>query len=139
MASSQGSGIFLIRKPSEIPKNEQYVVQRYISKPYLIDALKFDLRIYVLLAGIDPLRIYVYKEGMARFATEPYKPPNQQNLGNNFQHLTNYAINKENEKFIFNTSAAEHNVGHKRSLSSVLAQLETYGKTKFEHLHFIYI
>ena len=38
-------------------------MQRYISKPYLIDGLKFDFRIYVLLAGIDPLRIYMYKDG----------------------------------------------------------------------------
>lgn len=41
-------------------------------KPYLIDNLKFDLRIYILLAGCDPLRIYLYKEGLGRFATVPY-------------------------------------------------------------------
>ena len=46
------------------------MVQRYKHKPYLIDGLKFDLRIYVLVAGIDPLRIFVYEEGLARFATE---------------------------------------------------------------------
>lgn len=73
-------------------------------KPYLIDGLKFDMRIYVLVAGIDPLRIFVYEEGLARFATEEYRPPRSENLDNKFMHLTNYAINKENPNFIFNES-----------------------------------
>lgn len=36
------------------------VAQRYLAKPYLIDNLKFDLRVYVFLYGVDPLRIFVY-------------------------------------------------------------------------------
>lgn len=49
---------------------------KYLIFRYLIDDLKFDLRMYVLLAGVDPLRIFIYKDGLARFATEPYQSPN---------------------------------------------------------------
>lgn len=35
-------------------------MQRYVTKPFLIDGLKFDMRIYVLLAGTEPLRVYLY-------------------------------------------------------------------------------
>ena len=41
--------------------NEGCVVQQYIDKPYLVDDLKFDLRIYVLLYGVNPLRVYIHE------------------------------------------------------------------------------
>ena len=63
-------------------------------KPLLIDGFKFDLRIYVLLYGVDPLRIFIFKEGLARFATSKYENPVKGNMDNLFMHLTNYAINK---------------------------------------------
>jgi tubulin polyglutamylase TTLL6/13 len=73
-------------------------------KPFLIDGLKFDLRLYVLLAGCDPLRVFLYKEGLARFATEPYISPTNSNLENVCMHLTNYAINKDNPNFMYNVN-----------------------------------
>ena len=57
---SQGKGIYLTRKIEDIDPTQHCVVQRYLSKPYLIDGLKFDMRIYVLVAGVDPLRVHVY-------------------------------------------------------------------------------
>ena len=68
-AECQGRGIFLTRKLEDIENGKHYVVQRYLARPFLIDGLKFDFRIYVLLCGTDPLRLYMYYEGLARFAT----------------------------------------------------------------------
>lgn len=61
---SQGKGIFLFNSINQLPINwEEFnlVVQQYIHKPYLIEGLKFDFRIYVLLRSINPLRIYVFR------------------------------------------------------------------------------
>ena len=111
-ASCQGKGIFLTRDPESLTaektvvKNsetglvEHMVVQRYMQKPYLIDGYKFDLRIYVLIIGINPLRVYVYKDGLARFATVKYQKPTSNNIHNLCMHLTNYAINKESSSFV---------------------------------------
>jgi tubulin polyglutamylase TTLL6/13 len=38
-------------------------------------------------------------------------------------HLTNYAVNKNNPKFVFNKNVNEANVGHKRSYSAVMKAL----------------
>ena len=70
---SQGKGITVTNQLSTVySKLEKYsalVVSHYISNPLLINSLKFDLRIYVAITGVNPLRIYVYQEGLARFAT----------------------------------------------------------------------
>lgn len=98
----QGRGIYLVRRFEDIDQRsgEQLVAQRYMAKPYLIDNLKFDLRIYALVFGVDPLRIFVYQEGLARFATEEYVGPQKGNLENLFMHLTNYAIQKKSDAFV---------------------------------------
>lgn len=83
----------------DIHPHDHVVAQKYIGRPFLIDKLKFDLRIYVMLYGINPMRIFVYEEGLARFATVPYEEPKNANMRNMFMHLTNYAINKESSDY----------------------------------------
>ena len=58
----QGRGIYLVRRFEDIDQRagEQLVAQRYMAKPYLIDNLKFDLRVYALVFGVEPLRVFVY-------------------------------------------------------------------------------
>ena len=139
-ASCQGKGIFLTRNFEDIDPNEHCVVQRYMHKPLLVDGFKFDLRLYVLLSGVNPLRIYIYKEGLARFATAPYESPAPANLSNLYMHLTNYAINKDSANFIRNNDAKADDVGSKRSFSSILRRItELYGQTRcdqvFKQIH----
>jgi hypothetical protein len=97
---SQGKGIFITHDIDSIPLNETSVVQEYINSPYLIDGLKFDMRIYVLVMSCDPLKIFLHKEGLVRFATQPYEKidlnSDREMMKNMFIHLTNYALNKEN-------------------------------------------
>ena len=129
-ASCQGKGIFMTRNYEWLQAGEHYVAQRYLHKPYLIDNLKFDLRIYVLVTGVNPLRAYIYKEGLARFATEEYKPPVGSNLGNMCMHLTNYAINKDSEDFIFNEDPNKDDIGHKRSLRAIFQYMDKHKSEK---------
>lgn len=115
--SSQGKGIFMIDDMSEVPLTEPLVISKYIENPLLINGLKFDLRLYVLVTSVDPLRIYIYNEGLVRFASEAY---NINSLKSNvYSHLTNYSINKKNESFIQNKNINERDFGNKWSLSAL--------------------
>ena len=95
---SQGKGIFITNDLDQISLEEPCVVQEYVNSPYLIDGLKFDIRLYVLVLSCDPLKIYLNKEGLVRFATEPYTALNVNSgaeaMQNVYMHLTNYALNK---------------------------------------------
>lgn len=122
--SCQGKGIFLTRKvEGSIEFGEHYVVQEYVTSPYLIDNLKFDFRVYVLIKSIAPMKIFIYREGLARFATVAYEKPQKANVTDMCMHLTNYAINKKNPNFVFNDKESSDNVGHKRSLTSIFIML----------------
>jgi tubulin polyglutamylase TTLL6/13 len=59
-----------------------------------MEKMKFDFRLYVLVVGINPLRIFLSKEGLARLCTKIYEEANDQNLEDMLVHLTNYSINK---------------------------------------------
>jgi hypothetical protein len=76
--------------------HESAVAQHYIPKPLLISGHKFDIRIYALVIACSPLSIFVYRDGIARFATIPHQAPSASNLRTARMHLTNHAINRKN-------------------------------------------
>lgn len=85
----------------KVSKSEESIVSLYLDKPLLINNKKFDMRMYVVVTSFNPLRVYFYHEGLARFATEEYSN-DPKVLKNKFVHLTNFSINKRNIKFVRN-------------------------------------
>ena len=106
----------------DVNVEELSVISRYISNPLLINGHKFDLRIYVLVTCYEPLRIYLYDEGLARFASETYT--SKINKNNRYMHLTNYSINKKNDNYVQNEQADQDDYGYKWSLSAFCRHLE---------------
>jgi len=98
------------------------VVQKYIDNPYLINDTKFDLRLYILITSINPLRIYLYDNGLVRFASGIITPmietitylfynisvkysSDLTTICDRYMHLTNYSINRLSSQYTENEDA----------------------------------
>lgn len=138
-AGCQGDGIFLVdgfqrledKMRTRLAKGS-WVCQEYVKDPLLIDGLKFDLRVYASLISLDPVKVYVCKEGLARFCTEKYSPPDpKKGFGSETAHLTNYSLNKMSENFNHASDNAFNvdNVASKRPISTLLQQLKRKSNT----------
>ncbi|KAM9066059.1 tubulin polyglutamylase TTLL5 isoform X10 [Sarcophilus harrisii] len=127
VASSRGRGVYLINSPNQISLEENILVSRYINNPLLIDDFKFDVRLYVLVTSYDPLVIYLYEEGLARFATVRYDQ-GAKNIRNQFMHLTNYSVNKKSGDYVSCDDPEVEDYGNKWSMSAMLRYLKQEGK-----------
>ncbi|KAK2950775.1 putative Tubulin--tyrosine ligase [Blattamonas nauphoetae] len=96
------------------------ILQEYVASPLLVNGHKVDLRLYVSITSINPLRIYLFKDGLVRFASNPFRSPTESTSRQSkhtksdklnedetsssdskfdgedkqFSHLTNYSVNK---------------------------------------------
>ncbi|XP_051052321.1 tubulin polyglutamylase TTLL5 isoform X4 [Phodopus roborovskii] len=131
VASSRGRGVYLINNPNQISLEENILVSRYINNPLLIDDFKFDVRLYVLVTSYDPLVIYLYEEGLARFATVRYDQGSK-NIRNQFMHLTNYSVNKKSGDYVSCDDPEVEDYGNKWSMSAMLRYLKQEGKDTTE-------
>ncbi len=103
----------------------------------MIDGLKFDLRIYVLILNLYPLEIFLYNEGLVRFATIDYRAPSSDNLHQTYMHLTNYSLNKRSANYKHAIDDKQTD-GSKRKLSLVWKQLiELFGNDKIERTKYL--
>ncbi|XP_015255803.1 PREDICTED: tubulin polyglutamylase TTLL4 [Cyprinodon variegatus] len=124
-ASARGTGIQVIHKWSQLPRKRPLLVQKYLHKPYLIGGNKFDLRIYVYVTCYDPLRVYVFSDGLVRFASCKYSS-SMKTLNNKFMHLTNYSVNKKNSEYQTNSDDKACQ-GHKWALKALWHYLDSKG------------
>lgn len=72
--------IHLFRNPSQLPPHENLIVQEYLDQPYILDGYKIDLRLYVLVTHCDPLKAFIYRDGLVRLGTEKYTGPSNDNM-----------------------------------------------------------
>lgn len=77
---------------------EAYVVQQYLSSPYLIGGKKFDLRVYALVTSYAPLTVWIYRTGFTRFSASRYSS-DPADIANAFMHLTNVAVQKTSTEY----------------------------------------
>jgi len=102
-AGSKGDEIALFQDLRDLPyglEGKDITVQRYLTKPLTLNNFKFDLRVYVVVTGTNPLQAFLCDEGLARFCTEKYQAPVKANFKKTFMHLTNYSQNRNSENFI---------------------------------------
>ncbi|KAH8298094.1 hypothetical protein KR018_006590, partial [Drosophila ironensis] len=124
-ASARGAGIRVINRWGQIPKRRPLIVQKYIERPLLINGSKFDLRLYVLVTSVNPLRVFMYHNGLARFASVKYSAKTD-TLNDRCMHLTNYSINKFSSNYSKNEDVnACH--GHKWTIKSLWTYLANRG------------
>lgn len=73
-AGSMGDNIYVFKDLKNLNTTtlgDEMVVQRYIDDPLLVDGLKFDLRLYVVVTGMKEgnMHAFLADEGLARFCT----------------------------------------------------------------------
>jgi hypothetical protein len=104
--NSRGLGIYCFNQKSEIihtfakkaptPK----VVQKYIERPLLLRGIgagseelrKFDIRQWVLVTSIEPLKVYIYKDAYLRICGQHY---DIEHFHDPLRHLSNYSLQKK--------------------------------------------
>ena len=54
------------------------------------------------MTSVNPLRLYIYEEGLTRFATQKYSDTvgGGSRKATKFMHLTNFSVNKKNINYV---------------------------------------
>lgn len=120
-----GQGITLTRDPTP-DLAQPAVIQRYLDNPYLINGRKFHARVYVMVSGLNPVRAYVYREGIARIAPEYYATDDAA-LARPGVHVTNTALHLRHPELRIDTDPRRENAGNIWTMGAVYRHMAAEG------------
>ncbi len=123
---SGGQGISVTADLATALAGDDVVVQRYIDRPFLIEGRKGHCRIYGLVTSAEPLRAYVYSEGIVRIAPQLYDP-DPGGGGGVSMHVTNTALHMGNPDLVIDQDPAQEDTGAIRSVSALLRRMTAQG------------
>lgn len=89
-SGSLGQGITILKPGTEYPPDNQLSVAQEYIESFTLDNTKFDLRVYALVTSVEPLQIYIYRDGLAGFCSD------KTNANSVFSQITNVTLNKYN-------------------------------------------
>jgi len=103
--SSRAVGLTLSRDMKDIlhkgEKMSSRIVQRYIEQPYLMHKRKFDLRVWVLVTSLKPLKVYYFNAPYLRVCSKDYKiESSSEHLNDRYIHLSNCCVNRQNSSAV---------------------------------------
>ncbi|KAG5480000.1 hypothetical protein LSCM1_06419 [Leishmania martiniquensis] len=135
----------VVPAPATETARSTFIVQRYMANPFLLDGRKFDLRLYVVVTSYDPVRLYLYREGLVRIASAPYTRTTATasaaavtalaDVSDLRAHLTNFTLSKgalpvppaERDEGVAEAGAAASVQDLKWPLSSLAAYVASMG------------
>lgn len=95
IALIDGSAVLAtVTSPSSSPRAdacERCLVQRYVSRPYLLDDRKFSFGVYTALLGLDPLTVFIHREMLVLLCSMPYA---KDDVAEPLRHLSNGLLNR---------------------------------------------
>ena len=83
------------------------------------------------MTSLDPFRAYIYRDGVVRFAPDPYDP-SEAGLANAHAHVTNTALHRNHPGLDVRDDPTREDAGHVWSLAAYLKRVEAAGLTRDE-------
>ncbi|HSX06062.1 MAG TPA: hypothetical protein VLF69_06380 [Candidatus Saccharimonadales bacterium] len=110
---ARGEGIYLVTNVDAVKPEQNLVLQEYIANPHLLGGYKYTLRVFALVTSLDPLRAWIFPDGLTKMATQLFTT-DRASLDNLFIHLTNPGVLRRDKSADFAAQRITHREYRKR-------------------------